>query len=129
MRYPSLSEVFKIHRRIIETSGGASGIRDLGAIESSVAQPRATFGGRDLYPTAIEKAGSLCFSLISNHGFLDGNKRVGHAAMEVFLYLNGYEFDVSTDEQEEIILGVAAGKIDRSNLTAWIRQNIVTDRK
>ena len=126
MRYLSLSEVLKIHRRVIESSGGTSGIRDLGAIESALAQPRATFGGQDLYPGTTEKAGSLCFSLIANHGFLDGNKRIGHAAMEVFLYLNGHELDASTDEQEEIIFGVAAGKINRSKLTEWIRRNTVS---
>jgi len=60
MRYLSLSEVLKIHRRVIESSGGTSGIRDLGAIESALAQPRATFGGRDLYPGTTEKAGSQC---------------------------------------------------------------------
>jgi death on curing protein len=129
MRYLSLSEVLKMHRRIIASSGGTSGIRDLGAIESALAQPRATFGGQDLYPTITEKAGSLCFSLIGNHGFLDGNKRIGHAAMEVFLYLNGYELDASTDEQEEIVLGVAAGKINRSELTAWIKRSTVTRLK
>ena len=118
-----------MHRRIIASSGGTSGIRDLGAIESALAQPRATFGGQDLYPTITEKAGSLCFSLIGNHGFLDGNKRIGHAAMEVFLYLNGYELDASTDEQEEIVLGVAAGKINRSELTAWIKRSTVTRLK
>ncbi len=126
MRYLSLSEVIKTHGRIIESSGGTHGIRDLGAIESALAQPRATFGGQDLYPTINEKAGSLCFSLIANHGFLDGNKRIGHAAMEVFLYLNGYELDAPTDEQEEIILGVAAGRINRSQVTTWIKQNTVS---
>lgn len=126
MRYLSLSEVLKIHRRIIESSGGKPGIRDLGAIESALAQPRATFSGRDLYPATTDKAASLCFSLIANHGFLDGNKRIGHAAMEVFLYLNAYELDAPTDEQEKIILGVAAGKINRSQLTAWIKQNTVS---
>ena len=126
MRYLSLSEALKIHRRIIESSGGTAGIRDLGAIESALAQPRVTFSGQSLYPTATDKAGSLCFSLIANHGFLDGNKRIGHAAMEVFLYLNGYELDTPTDEQEEIILGVAAGRINRSQLTAWIKQKTVS---
>jgi len=125
MRYLSLSEVLKIHRRIIESSGGKPGIRDLGAIESALAQPRATFSGRDLYPNTTDKAGSLCFSLIANHGFLDGNKRIGHAAMEVFLHLNAYELDAPTDEQEQIILGVAAGRINRSQLTSWIKQNTV----
>jgi len=126
MRYLSLSEILKIHRRIMESSGGKSGIRDLGAIESALAQPRVTFSGQDLYPTTTEKAGSLCFSLIANHGLFDGNKRIGHAAMEVFLYLNGYKLAASTDEQEKIILGVAAGKINRSQLTTWIKQNTVS---
>ena len=97
MRYLSLSEILKIHRRIIESSGGKSGIRDLGAIESALAQPRVTFSGQDLYPTTTEKAGSLCFYLIANHSFFDGNKRIGHAAIEVFLYLNGYKLAASTD--------------------------------
>lgn len=61
-------------------SGGASGIRDLGALESAVAQPHASFGGQDLYPDLITKAAALCFSLVMNHPFVDGNKRVGHAA-------------------------------------------------
>jgi death on curing protein len=129
MRYLSLSEVLKIHGCVIESSGGASGIRDLGAIESAVAQPRATFGGRDLYPTVTEKAGCLCFSIVKNHGFLDGNKRVGHAAMEIFLYLNGCEIEGSTDEQEKIILGVAAGKMDRITLSQWIKEHTIVLRK
>lgn len=89
MRYISLSEVLELHRRIIEESGGSTGVRDLGGLESAIAQPRMTFGGRDLYPTLIEKAAALCFSLVQNHPFIDGNKRVGHAAMEVMLILNG----------------------------------------
>lgn len=129
MRYLSLSEVLQIHRRLIESFGGASGIRDLGALKSAVAQPRATFGGKDLYPTATKKAGSLCFSIVRNHAFVDGNKRVGHAAMEVLLYLNGYEIDASIDEQEKIILAVAAGELDRLGFTAWVNRNTITLRK
>jgi death-on-curing protein len=129
VRYLSLSEVLQIHRHLIESFGGASGIRDLGALKSAVAQPRAMFGGKDLYPTATEKAASLCFSIVRNHAFLDGNKRVGHAAMEVFLYLNGCEIDASIDEQEKIILAVAAGELDRVGFTAWVNQNTITLRK
>lgn len=129
MRYLSLSEVLHIHRRVIESSGGASGIRDLGALESAVAHPRSTFGSEDLYPTATEKAASLCFSIVNNHAFVDGNKRVGHAAMEVFLYLNGYEIDASTDEQEKVILEVAAGELDRRAFIAWLNKHTITVRK
>lgn len=67
MRYVTLAEVVNLHRRLLRATGGASGIRDLGALESAVAQPRATFGGVDLYPTVVEKAAALCFSLVQNH--------------------------------------------------------------
>lgn len=73
-----------------------------------MAQPQITFDGEELYPTLVEKASALGFALIKNHPFMDGNKRTGHAAMEVFLVLNGFEIDASVDEQEQIILSVAA---------------------
>jgi len=125
MRYLSLSEVIELHRRIMDQSGGASGLRDLGGLESAIAQPRMTFGGQDLYPTLIEKAGALCFSLVQNHPFVDGNKRLGHAAMEVFLILNGHEIQASVDEQENLILGVAASQITRDNLIAWLTKHVL----
>ena len=89
------------------------GIRDLGALESAVAQPRMTFSGEDLYPTIVEKAASLGFSLLMNHPFLDGNKRIGHAAMETFLTLNGIEISATVDEQEQIILALASSELER----------------
>jgi death-on-curing protein len=125
MRYLILSEVLHLYRRIIGQSGGTLGIRDVGALESALAQPRMTFGSRDLYPTVVEKAASLCFSLIANHPFVDGNKRIGHAAMEVFLILNGYELDAPVDEQERIILQIASGELDRHALAEWLRDHIV----
>ena len=83
-RYLTLGEVVALHRRLISEIGGAGGIRDLGTLESAVAQPRATFGGIDLYPSLVEKAAALGFSLVMGHAFVDGNKRTGHAAMETF---------------------------------------------
>jgi death-on-curing protein len=84
-----------------------------------------TFSGEDLYPTIIEKAAALGFSLIKNHPFVDGNKRIGHAAMEAFLILNGYEIDASVDEQERIILQLAAGELKRKAFTEWLRAHAV----
>lgn len=124
MRYLSLAEVFELHRRVVDQSGGATGLRDIGRLESAIAQPRMTFGGQDLYPTPIEKAGALCFSLVQNHPFVDGNKRVGHAAMEVFLVLNGFEIQARVDEQEELILGVASGQISRDSLVEWLTNHV-----
>lgn len=89
MRYLTLGEVVELHRRLLATTGGARGIRVLGSLESALAQPKATFDGADLHPTLADKAAALGFALVANHPFVDGNKRVGHAAMEVFLVLNG----------------------------------------
>lgn len=125
MRYLTVGEVLEIYSRVMEQSGGGVGILDLGALESAVAQPRMMFNGEELYPTITEKASALGFSLIQNHPFIDGNKRAGHAALETFLMLNGYEISASVDEQVDIVLGVASGKIDRDTFTAWLRSHIV----
>ena len=125
MRYLTVGEVLGIYNRVIKQSGGGVGIRDLGALESAVAQPRMTFNGEELYRTIVEKASALGFSLIQNHPFIDGNKRAGHAAMEIFLMLNGFEISASVDEQVEIILGVASGKISREVFTNWLQTHIV----
>jgi death-on-curing protein len=124
VRYLTLSEALELHRRVIGESGGALGVLDIGALESALAQPRMTFGGKDLYPSIVEKATALGYSLIQNHPFLDGNKRTGHAATEVFLFLNGFEIQSSVDEQEKIILQVASGEMDREAFTAWLRDHV-----
>jgi death-on-curing protein len=124
MRYLSFAEVVELHRRVIEASGGLHGLRDLGALESAVAQPRMSFGGEDLYPGVVEKAAALCFSLVQNHPFLDGNKRVGHAAMETFLVLNGFELDAAVEQQEELMLALAAGELDRPDLVRWVSEHL-----
>jgi len=126
MRYLTISEVLEIHDRLIRQSGGGSGLRDVGALESSVAQPRMTFDGKELYPTISEKASALGFSLIQNHPFVDGNKRTGHAAIEIFLVMNGYQINAHVDEQENVILLVAAGEIGRASFNDWLRNHIQT---
>lgn len=125
MRYLTLSETLEIHIRIIAQSSGAFGILNLGALESALAQPQMTFNGIDLYPTVVEKAAALGFSIIQNHPFVDGNKRVGQAAMEIFLVLNGYEIAASVDEQETLILKIASGQLDQAGLTAWLCDHTV----
>ncbi len=91
MRYLTLVEVLELHRRIIEQSGGALGVRDFGLLESAIAQPQMAFGGDDLYSSLTEKSAALGFSIIMNHPFVDGNKRTGHAAVETFLVMNGWK--------------------------------------
>ena len=83
-----------------------------------------TFDGQDLYPTLVEKAAALGFSLIQNHPFVDGNKRTAHAALETFLVLNGYQIQATVEEQEATILNVAAGKTGREAFTEWLCRHV-----
>ncbi len=123
MRALSLSEVIRLHEYVLDQSGGIAGIRDLGALQSAVAQPHMTFGGIDLYQTIQEKAAALCFSLVTNHPFVDGNKRVGHAAMETFLVLNNWELDATVDVAERTILALADGTLSREKFVQWVNDH------
>ncbi len=120
MRHLTLEEVLTLQQEAIRRYGGIEGVRDLGLVESAVAQPQMTFFGTDLYPSLEEKAAAIGFSLISNHGFLDGNKRVGLAALDTLLRLNGYKLSAPLDDAEATILQVATGSISRETFTQWV---------
>ena len=122
-RYLRLAEVIWLHQRIVQQSGGAREIRDLNALEAAVAQPRATFDGKDLYQGLPEKAAALCYALVLNHPFVDGNKRIGHAALETFLMLNGFELNAEVADAERTFLALAAGELSRDALVGWITQH------
>ncbi|MGB6066653.1 MAG: type II toxin-antitoxin system death-on-curing family toxin [Desulfomonilaceae bacterium] len=124
MRYLKLGEILQLHTRIIEQSGGADGILDLGLLESALGQSQISFGGKEVYPSLADKAAALCFSIIQNHPFVDGNKRNGHAAMEVFLILNGYELDADADDTERILLSLASREIERDQFTSWVQTHL-----
>lgn len=126
IRYLTLLEILEIHRRIIEQSGGALGIREIGLLESAIAQPQMTFDGIELYPNLLEKSAALGFSIIMNHPFVDGNKRTGHAATETFLILNGREINASVDEQERFILAIASGNLKREAFVKCLQQHTIT---
>lgn len=119
-RFLTIREVLWLHTQVIASSGGGAGVRDFGALQSAVAQPRATFGGNLLYTSLVEQAAALAFSLVGNHPFVDGNKRVGHASMEMFLLLNGRQLQATVDEQERVFLDLAAGLLTREELITWL---------
>lgn len=125
VRYLSVTEVLDLHQRLITQSGGREGLRDQAALISAVRQPQMQFGGEELYPSISEKAAALGFALIRNHPFVDGNKRVGHAAMEVFLILNGWEIEAEVDEQEGLVMDVASGGVERDELAEWVSNHLV----
>jgi death on curing protein len=122
IRYLTLEEVLVLHRALLKQSGGMDGLRDPGGLESAVSQPKMTFDGKELYPSLADKAASLGFSLVCNHPFMDGNKRIGHAAMETFLILNGWELSADVDDQEQIILLLAAGNLKREEFLEWVQK-------
>ncbi len=113
-----------LHAEVLAKSGGAAGVRDLGRVQAALAQPASTFDGVELYPTIVAKAAALGFSLIQGHPFVDGNKRIGHAAMEVFLILNGFEVAASVDEQERMVLEVASGQLSRDGFADWLERHV-----
>lgn len=84
-----------------------------------------SYADHELYPTLIEKVAALGFSLINNHPSMDGNKRIGHAALEVTLLMNGYEIQADVDSQEAVILAVAASKMNRQDFLDWLKEHVV----
>ena len=124
IRYLSVEQVERIHERQIEVFGGASGLRDRGSLEAAAARPSMTFGGEDLYPDLASKSAALLHSLVANHAFVDGNKRVGVATAEVFLLVNGWQILATDEDLEKLTLQVARGEIEAEELTVWIRQRL-----
>jgi death-on-curing protein len=122
--YLSFDQVEALHAAQIERYGGSAGLRDRGALEAAVARPAMTFGGEDLYPDASSKAAALMHSLVMNHAYVDGNKRVGAHAAILFFALNGYQTDITAKELEQITLTVARGEMDAEPLAIWFRQRV-----
>lgn len=119
----SQEKVLILHEILTEETGGDPGLRDLGLLNSALQSAFLTFGGEDLYPTVEEKGARLGFNLISNHAFVDGNKRIGIYIMLVFLEINGVRIHPSVNEVARVGLAVAAGEMDYEALLEWIREN------
>jgi death-on-curing protein len=122
--YLSVEQILFLHQAQLEKFGGGSGLRDRGGLESAAARPAMTFGGEDLYSDIAAKTAALMHSLVMNHAFVDGNKRVGAAAAELFILLNGFRLDATDGEFEEITLTVARGELEADALAIWFRQRI-----
>jgi death-on-curing protein len=120
--YLSLAQVVELQRELLAAFGGLAGIRDRGGLEASIARPAMTFGGEDLYPDPATKAAALLHSLVLNHPFVDGNKRIGAAAAELTLELNGIALVASDYELENITLAIARGEMSAEALAIWLRQ-------
>ena len=116
----SKPQILLLHEQLITETGGASGLRDEGMLDSALNTPFQTFAGKDVYPSLQQKAARLCFGLVKNHPFVDGNKRIGAHVMLVFLALNGIELQHTQTELSEVILQLAAGTLQSTDLLDWI---------
>ncbi|HCG62417.1 MAG TPA: type II toxin-antitoxin system death-on-curing family toxin [Sphaerochaeta sp.] len=121
----SIEQTLLIHSYLIEVSGGMEGLRDEAALESALRAPFQTFGGEDLYPGKLRKAAALCFGLIQNHPFVDGNKRIGVHLCDVFLELNGIKLDYTDEDLVQLGLSVADGSWGMPDILAWIMRHQV----
>lgn len=119
----TLDEVLMIHADQIQQYGGGLGVRDLGLLQSAIAQPQATFAEQLLHAGLFEQAAAYLFHLVENHPFLDGNKRVGAASALVFLETNDIETDVDEDELVAFVLKVAQGLVGKSEITRWLQDH------
>lgn len=118
-----LKLALRIHSILIKQYGGATGVRDLNAVESAINRPYSTFGGSDLYPTVIEKAAAIAESIIKNHPFIDGNKRTGYTLMLLTLMNQGIDILVEEDAKYDFVIQIASGQLDFSEIVTWIKQN------
>lgn len=119
----SLEKVLLLHEILSEETGGDPGVRDLALLESALESAFQTFGGEDLYPSKEEKGARIGYSLISNHAFVDGNKRIGMYALLVFLEINGVKLRPAVDDVARVGLAVAAGEMRYEDLLEWVLEN------
>lgn len=119
----SKEKVLLLHQLIAEETGGSVGVRDEGLLESALETAFSSFGGQGFYPTKEEKGARLGYNLISNHAFVDGNKRIGVYVMLTFLEVNGIRLDCTNEDVVKIGLGVADGSMDYEALLAWVREH------
>lgn len=119
----SQEKVMLLHKLITEETGGDPNIRDIALLDSALESAFATFDGKELYPTKQEKGARLGYALISNHAFVDGNKRIGMYVLLTFLETNGIKIHPSVDEVARVGLAVAAGEMKYPELLAWILEN------
>lgn len=116
-------KVLLLHKLIAEETGGSIGVRDEGLLESALETAFSSFGGKEFYPTKEEKGARLGFNLISNHAFVDGNKRIGIYVMITFLEVNGIHMDCTNEDVATVGLAVASGKMSYEQLLEWVKEH------
>lgn len=119
----TIDEIIELHGKLVAKTGGSNGLRDLGLLESAVYSAQMSFGDEEVYPTVMEKAARLMYAIVSNHAFVDGNKRIGVFVMLMTLRLNGIILQYTQSELIELGLSVAAGKLKYEDILNWLQSH------
>ena len=125
MKVLTKQQILLLHSQLIKSFGGSDLIRDEGLLDSAINTPFQTFDGVELYPSLLGKAARLCFELVKNHPFVDGNKRIGAHAMLVFLSINSVELEYSDNDLIDLILSVASSESNDKHILQWLQQHII----
>lgn len=125
MIFFEFEQVTRIHCSLIAKTGGLEGIRDKNLLDSALKVPFQTFDGKDLYPDILDKATQLCFSLINNHPFSDGNKRIGIHLTLLFLKINNVQLNYVQQELIDLGFGIASSKLQKNDIRKWFENHVV----
>jgi len=123
IRFVPKEVVLTIHADLLQRYGGRAGLRDPGLLESALAQPKMTVGGKYAHKTLFDKAAAYGFHVCKNHPFIDGNKRVAFVLMDVFLQQNGWEIRAAEEDAYTIIVALASGKLTKAQLATWLKEH------
>lgn len=126
MKYIDINYILKLHEKLIASTGGSDGLRDEKLLESALENSKSTFDGIDLYPTIEEKCTTICYSLVNNHPFIDGNKRIGVYVMLVLLEYNDIKLNFTQQELVDLGLGIAKGDLNQDDVLSWIKTHKLT---
>ena len=121
----TLPDICELHTQLEGSFILSPGIRDKNLLASAVKTPFQTFMGNDLYPSIYDKAAQLCYGIANNHPFTDGNKRTALHSMYVYLIINGYDITATQQDVENLIINVAAGRMDNTELSKWLQENTI----
>ncbi len=123
MKYPELRDILKVHEMLLKKYGGPTGTRDKGLLESAVQRPKSSVFGEDAYPSLFNKAAALCHSLLFNHPFVDGNKRVAFAACHLTLMANGWNLTTSSELTYHFLVDCIKKQSDWREISAWLKKH------
>jgi len=122
----NIEDVISIHKILIERFGGTPGIRDKAGLESALQRPHSTFDQTDLYKSIEEKSAALIESMLINHPFVDGNKRIGYTLFRLMLLNNGKDISANEDRKYQFVIDIASGELKYDSILDWVKEHVVT---